>query len=55
MCIRGWTVRLVSVSVGRDSVVLYGLHTVLVDLFELRSLAGLPSTVPGPGALVAAV
>ena len=42
-------------SVSGGGVVLYGLHTVLVDLFELRSLAGLPSTVPGPGALVAAV
>ena len=44
-----------SVSVCRDSVVLYGLHAVLVDLFELRGLAGLPSAVPGPGALVNAV
>ena len=46
---------LVSASVGSGGVVLYGLHTVLVDLFKLRSLTGLPSTVPGPGALVAAV
>ena len=44
-----------SASVSGGGVVLYGLHTVLVDLFELRSLTGLPSTVPGPGALVAAV
>ena len=44
-----------SASVSSGGVVLYGLHTVLVDLFELRSLTGLPSTVPGPGALVAAV
>ena len=47
--------RLVGASVSSGGVVLYGLHTVLVDLFELRSLAGLPSTVPGPGALVDAV
>ena len=45
----------VGVSVSGGGVVLYGLHTVLVDLFELRGLAGLPSSVPGPGALVATV
>ena len=55
MCIRGWTVWFVSASVSGGGVVLYGLHTVLVDLFELRGLAGLPSTVSRPGALVAAV
>ena len=44
-----------SASVSSGGVVLYGLHTVLVDLFKLRSLTGLPCTVPGPGALVAAV
>ena len=43
------------VSVSGGGVVLYGLHTVLVDLFELRGLAGLPGSVPGPGAFVAAV
>ena len=42
-------------SVGDSDVVLYGLHRVLVDLFELRILAGLPGSVSGPGALVAAV
>ena len=45
----------VSASVGDSDVVLYGLHRVLVDLFELRFLAGLPGLVSGPGALVAAV
>ena len=53
--IRRWPVWLVGVCVCCAGVVLYGLHTVLVNLFELRSLAGLPSSVSGPGALVAAV
>ena len=44
-----------SAGVSGGDVVLYGLHTVLVDLIELRGLAGLPSSVPGPGALVATV
>ena len=47
-----WTMWLVDVRVCRVGAILDGLHVVLVNLFELDGLAGLPFSILGSGALV---